>query len=700
VVSGFYTATAGTPFTYKNGVVNGSLAGGNPFVYRPDTSRPAFNDFNQWQTTNRGTWQVSARHKLDLSYDWEYRCDCHRSVASTLTPEASAIRTYHPKIPTVTWTFPATSKLLIEAGTATEWLGYGPFPQPETDLYTISTLEQNGNVRFLATPPDTAGAGGYGTKYNLIQNSRGAMSYVTGSHAVKVGMQIRTGVKKFGEEGAPLEYRLLNGIPNQVTLYAYPLLFHENMKALMGLYAQDQWTLKRLTVSGGLRFDYENAYVPAQHLEAGAFIPARDYAEVRCVPCWTDLSPRLSAAYDLFGNAKTAVKVSVGKYMSEEILNTAHDNNPLLASNPSTTRSWNDSFYPVGDPRRGNYVPDCDFSNPAINAECGQSANPNFGKVVVSNQYAPELLKGFRPYSWAMSTSIQHELAPGMALGFGYFRTAWHNFTVADAQGVTPADYDPFCITVPNDPRLTNAGQPLCGLYNISSAKFGQDATNLLTRPVSGNYADVYNGIDVTINARLSRGAFVQGGMNTGRQVTTSCDSVDSPSSAVSVVVQPPGSSAASLTTRPLNPTSFCEVKPPFWLPQYKFSGSVPLPYGFQVSGVFQSLPGIPKLASYVVNNSLIQGLGRPLSGNVVNVTVANIIEPMTEFEKRLNQLDLRFIRNFRFSGVRLQGTFDVYNLFNTAAVLAENYQYGATWRNPTSVLDARIMKIGVQMNF
>jgi hypothetical protein len=141
-------------------------------------------------------------------------------------------------------------------------------------------------------------------------------------------------------------------------------------------------------------------------------------------------------------------------------------------------------------------------------------------------------------------------------------------------------------------------------------------------------------------------------------------------------------------------------VKPPFWLPQYKFSGSVPLPYGFQVSGVFQSLPGIPKLASYVVNNSLIQGLGRPLSGNVVNVTVANIIEPMTEFEKRLNQLDLRFIRNFRFSGVRLQGTFDVYNLFNTAAVLAENYQYGATWRNPTSVLDARIMKIGVQMNF
>jgi hypothetical protein len=118
------------------------------------------------------------------------------------------------------------------------------------------------------------------------------------------------------------------------------------------------------------------------------------------------------------------------------------------------------------------------------------------------------------------------------------------------------------------------------------------------------------------------------------------------------------------------------------------------------VSGVFQSLPGIPRLASLVVNNSQVIGLGRPLSGSVANVTVANIIEPMTQFENRLNQLDLRFIRNFRISRVRVQGTFDIYNVFNAAAVLSENYQYGATWRNPTSLLDARIFKIGVQMDF
>src|SRR5260370_10716228 len=137
--------------------------------------------------------------------------------------------------------------------------------------------------------------------------------------------------------------------------------------------------MKRLTVRGGLRVDYENAYVPAQHLDAGAFVGARNYSEVDCVPCWKDLSPRASAAYDLFGTGKTAVKFSIGRYTAEEMLNTAHNNNPLLLSNASTTRSWDDNTYPVGDPRRGNYIPDCDLTNPAKNGECGANTNQNFG---------------------------------------------------------------------------------------------------------------------------------------------------------------------------------------------------------------------------------------------------------------------------------------------------------------------------------
>ena len=127
--------------------------------------------------------------------------------------------------------------------------------------------------------------------------------------------------------------------------------------------------------------------------------------------------------------------------------------------------------------------------NPGQNAECGPSANTNFGNVVVNNSYSQEILNGNRPHNWAVSTSIQHELRSGVAVGMGYFRTSWHNFTFPDSQNVTPADFDPFCVTLPTNALLPNSGQQQCGLYNITPTKFGQDATNLVTRLVSGAYS-------------------------------------------------------------------------------------------------------------------------------------------------------------------------------------------------------------------
>ena len=124
---------------------------------------------------------------------------------------------------------------------------------------------------------------------------------------------------------------------------------------------------------------------------------------------------------------------------------------------------------------------------------------------------------------------------------------------------------------------------------------------------------------------------------------------------------------------------TFCRVEPPFFQPQVKFSGSYPLPWwDLQVSGVFQSLPGIPVTASYVATNAEVRPtLGRDLSGGATTVTINNVIQPGTVFEDRLNQTDVRLIRNFRFGGIRVQAMFDAYNVFNNAAILAINSRYG-----------------------
>ena len=643
------------------------------WTYTADTSRPANDNFKNWITSERITWQVNSKHKINISYDQEYRCDCHRSVSATLAPEASAIRTYHPKVLAVTWSYPMTNRLLFSGGTATNSMNYRPDPQPETPLETIGVVDTGlGNLRYRAVGPDTGGAGGYGPKDNLIQNSRFSMSYVTGSHNFQTGMQMRNGVKKFGEEGAAIDYQFRNGSPTQLTLYAYPLLFHETMKALLGVYAQDQWTFRRMTLTGGLRFDYENAFNPSQHLDAGPYIGTRDFDKVECVPCWKDLSPRMSAAYDVFGTGKTAVKFSLGRYTTEEMLVTAHNNNPLLLSNSSTTRSWGDT--------NGNFFPDCDLRNPALNGECGPYNNGNFGKTIITNNYDPEILNGYRPYNWATSLVVQHELLPGVAANVGYYRTSWNNFTATDNQLQTPADYDQYCITLPQDSRLPGGGgNTICGLYNVKPEKFSATGNNLITKASNfGKQTDIYDGFDVTIAARL-KGTFVQGGMNTGHTVTDNCDiQIDSPQKLA------------------------CHVEPPLWRPEFKFSGSHRLPYGVQLSGVYQSIPGIPIAANYVATAAEIrQTLGRAPSGNVSTVTITNVIPPQTVFENnRLQQIDIRFIRNFQIGRTRIQGMFDIYNAFNAAAILQEITTYGQTWQKPTAILDARIFKVGMQMNF
>ena len=161
-------------------------------------------------------------------------------------------------------------------------------------------------------------------------------------------------------------------------------------------------------------------------------------------------------------------------------------------------------------------------------------------------------------------------------------------------------------------------------------------------------------------------------------------------------------------------------MSPPFWQPQIKLSASYPLPWDLRVSGVFQSLPGIPISASYVATNAEVRAtLGRNLAGNATTVTVSDSaaalgtaaapgfsfpspgsFRPQTRFEDRSSQLDLRLTRNFRIHGVRVQGMFDVYNVLNASPILADNTRYGPAWLTPTFVLDARLFKFGMQLEF
>src|SRR5262249_24112644 len=148
-----------------------------------------------------------------------------------------------------------------------------------------------------------------------------------------------------------------------------------------------------------------------------------------------DWSPRLGASYDLFGNGKTAVKFSLGKYLEgPNLITYTRLASPAASIAVSVQRSWLDSNL--------NGLPDC---NPAVlpeNGACGATNNSNFGNAVVSTRYADDV-PTTRMSNWELGTSIQHEILPRTSVTVGYYRRWYNNLRVTQNRAVSNADYTP-----------------------------------------------------------------------------------------------------------------------------------------------------------------------------------------------------------------------------------------------------------------
>ena len=690
-----------------------------------DRSQPAFQNRVERQAIIRLTWQATPRNKFNMHWAEQYLDSFYGKGGGSetgnmlTTPEATPRSYYIPaRQPHVSWSSPISGRLLAEAGWGMYQARYRFGPRNDgTDVPgMIAVLEQGGEVpNLLSRAPQAPANGGYA--HSLIGNLaslRAALTYVTGSHNIKVGYQGGFGnpSQTYNYPNQITQIRMRDAVPNQLTqtmVVGGHIKYVRNLIPT-NLYAQDQWTFKQLTLQGGVRFDILKSSYP----DSGVGGPGYPYApEEIFYPAgstpgynWKDVSPRLGVAYDLFGNGKTAVRFNIGKYMEAiTATNNDLDLNPLIRTVVRTTRGWTDT--------NRDYVPDCDLLDTQANGECARMDNQNLGRQVFSRNFDPDFVGGWgkRPNNWSMGIAVQHEVVPRVSVTAGFHRNWWGNWYVVDNLATNFEDYTPFSINAPVDPRLPGGGgYPITGLYNLVPGKVGLVDELAQSSQRFAEQKENWQGFDLYAVARLNWGLTLQGGTSTGRKFADACAvRAKLPELGAGPTGQPNSSVTANVlvTTQrgSLSVTNpWCRYSEPYRT-DVRGLATYTIPRAdVMLALTWMSVPGEYLEANFVADNAWIaagpQPLGRPLSG--ASVVTVNLIEPYTMFADRRNNVDFRVAKILRYGGTRTQVGVDIYNLMNVDVVTAYNQSFvpGGSWMVPTALQPARYIRFSVQTTF
>jgi len=722
----WYFATARTQGSTRvnaNQFYNANAGDATKWLYAPIIDEPGYSDRTWENISGRLTWQATPRNKIGGYWDEQWVCrKCEGNTIGITTPPVVSPEANGPgqtlplRVPQVTWTSPVTNRLLLDAGFGGTYYGWGNFerdPNPTHDLIRVTEqcstgCTANGNRPGIVYRSQDWGdnrTGSYIWKANL--------SYVIGQHSFKVGYQhtLMTDDRTWETNSTDLWYRFNNGVPNQLTQTISPWI--NNARAGWdAVFAQEQFTMGRLTLQGAVRFDVSKSWFPEQNIGPDKFLPvAYHFPESKGIDSYKDITPRFGAAYDVFGDGRTAVKMNIGRYLEGVGVQLNYANtNPTLRIPTSTgpfgvpgvTRTWIDAD--------ADLVPDCDLTNPQANGNaaatpggggpdfCGLISNTRFGQPVLTGNYDPDVLNGWgvRAADWSLGVSLQQQLMRRMSIEVGYYRRSFDGFTMNDNLLLEASDLTPYTITAPSDSRLPGGGGYQVGtLYDVVPAKSGL-VDNLQTLAEKyGKWYSYFNGVDVTLSLRTSDFT-VQGGTSTGQNVADNCDvRANLPELNAGIGAGLVGSTVS--TTSP-----YCHVAYG-WLTQFRGLGSYTIPkIDTQVSAVFQSKPGALLAANYAMPSAQVATfLGRAPSGNVPNVTI-NLIEPGSLYGDRINQLDFRFAKKLQLGGSRAMIALDLYNSLNANPILTYNNSFtpGGPWLQANSILTGRLARISAEWTF
>jgi hypothetical protein len=477
--------------------------------------------------------------------------------------------------------------------------------------------------------------------------------------------------------------------PRAATVQIFNTPLHQE-RAVMStaLYGQDSYSIGRLTVVGGIRWERIEGYLPAQEAPSSQFFPAglvfrgvningvvqdftvsKSFAAVKQNPLWYNWGPRGALTYDVRGTGKTVAKVSFGKYLDQ--INTGTPPNPN--ANINQTYVWNDLnndlLFQAGNPTWNG--------TQYVGGEFGTLQNTSNLAVATFDRSVR------RAYRNELTVGVDHELFPDILLSATYLRTREHDIVGSVDQNMElwPTLFTPITLADPGRDGLLGTGddQPIT-VYN-------QNNTGTVTSPRNINddrLATRYDGLDLVVTKRYSRGWTLLGGYTYSR-TRVDLNSLANPNAAL---VNAAGESGGRRHN-------------------FKASGAYELPYQIQFGANFRLQSGLPITRSWQIPSGVLR------QGSVtVNA------EPRGSVELDwLPTLDLRAGRYFNLRGNRFELSVDFYNATNANTVFGVRTNTGlATIRvdgdpanpttqitafmSPTQLLAPRVIRFNVAYEF
>jgi hypothetical protein len=492
-----------------------------------------------------------------------------------------------------------------------------------------------------------------------------------GSHDFKFGYDWKRDRRKFfRDQPFDLFYRDRNGLPNEIELYNTAAESINDVVYNAGWF-QDNWRINpRLTLNLGLRMEHyvdgwpDQSFAPNGHPMLGAwddpgyqaFIAPRSVQATEVSRTLT-VSPRAGFAYDLTGDDRTVLKAFYGRYYFNSADTLADGQNPVGVARQR---------YQFLD-ANGNFLLDGPHELGRLLQTLG-----NAGSLPVD----PNIK---RPYSQQIATHLEREVRDGLSARASFVynnvRDEWDEVDVARINAYT----NPFTTLDAGPDGATGTADDR--ELQLMDRPADTPEERLFTNPSDPSYNSDFYTVELAANRRMQGNWMLL--TSVGYTWLSQMHDTTSSTSALG--------------------TAF-NGKEYNWEPNLRLFGDdgkeTSTLWNYKVIGQYIFPLGISTSASWKVQSG--RQWGRVMSVRLPGAGTESVrVEPVdANRAPTVSILDLRLAKKFNIRAVRLEGMVDVFNALNSGTVVNFRTTSGNTFREVLAILDPRIVRFGVRLDF